>query len=297
MAVMTADRAGTPAAEAPAGDCGGKAGEHEQLWCTVLALGIAAAAFAGAWGLHGNTSSTYRIDSHWGAFTGLFILALAIERALEPFSRKLGPDTTRRKDTQHRALASAQPDDVEGIAVECQLAVDMCLRLTAVVTWGVATGLAFLLCAQLNITLMQAVRASGSGAPRSGPTWWLPALSSAQAQNRCMTSSPTLSAVSKAPPQRTVRTGPGDKTPRAELPGAVAGSFIPWTTGRSAEEAADPPITGGFAGCGGAGLSAGPARQFGRDKVARALERGTAASRSLGTARTRIRRSARTASR
>jgi len=41
-------------------------------------------------------------------------------------------------------------------------------RLTAVVTWGVATGLAFLLCAQLNITLLQAVRANGSGAP---PFW------------------------------------------------------------------------------------------------------------------------------
>jgi hypothetical protein len=169
MAVLTAGRTGTPAAEVPAGDYGGtKPGKHQQLWYTVLALGIAAAAFAGAWRLHGNTSSTYRIDSHWGAFTGLFILALAIERALEPFSRKLGPDTTRRKDTQLRALASAQPDDVEGIAVECQLAVDMCRRLTAVVTWGAATGLAFLLCAQLNITLMQAVRASGSGAP---PFW------------------------------------------------------------------------------------------------------------------------------
>jgi hypothetical protein len=169
MAVLTAERTGTPAAEAPARDHGGtKPGKHQQLWYTVLALGIAAASFAGAWRLHGNASSTYRIDSHWGAFTGLFILALAIERALEPFSRKLGPDTTRRKDTQLRALADAQPDDVAGIAVECQLAVDMCRRLTAVVTWGVATGLAFLLCAQLNITLMQAVRATGSGAP---PFW------------------------------------------------------------------------------------------------------------------------------
>ena len=98
----------------------------------------------------------------------MFILALAIERALEPFSRKLGPDTTTRKDTQVRALARAQADDADQIAVDCQLAVDMCRRLTAVVTWGVATGLAFLLCAQLNITLMQAVRASGSGAP---PFW------------------------------------------------------------------------------------------------------------------------------
>ena len=169
MAVLTVDRTDAPAVEAPARDHGGtRPGEYQQVWYTVLALVIAAAAFAGAWRLHGNTASTYRIDSQWGAFTGLFILALAIERALEPFSRKLGPDTTRRKDTQARALASAQADDAEQTAAECQLAVDMCRRLTAVVTWGVATGLAFLLCAQLNITLMQAVRASGSGAP---PFW------------------------------------------------------------------------------------------------------------------------------
>ena len=169
MAVLTAGRTGTPAAEAPARDYGGtKPGKHQQVWYTVLALGIAVVAFVAAWRLHGNASSTYRIDSQWGAFTGLFILALAIERVLEPFSRKLGPDTTRRKDAQDRDLACARADDAEGIAVEYQFAVDMCRRLTAVVTWGVATGLAFLLCAELNITLMQAVRASGSGAP---PFW------------------------------------------------------------------------------------------------------------------------------
>ena len=48
------------------------------------------------------------------------------------------------------------------------LAIELSRRLTAVVTWGVATGLGFLLCAVLNITLMQAVRANGSGQP---PFW------------------------------------------------------------------------------------------------------------------------------
>ena len=126
------------------------------------------AAFLAAWGLHGNTSSTYRIDSNWGAFTGLFILALAIERALEPFSRKLGPDTTALKAARDRILASSPANDMKDITVECQLGVEMCRRLTAVVTWGLATGIAFVLCAQLNITLMQAVSAKGSGAP---PFW------------------------------------------------------------------------------------------------------------------------------
>ena len=169
MTVLTADRTGTPAVEAPSGDRSGmRPGKHQQLWYTILALGIAAVAFLAAWGLHGNTPSSYRIDNQWSAFTGLFILALAIERAIAPFSRKLGPDTSKRKEARSRALASTPADNATEIAVEYHLAVEMCRRLTAVVTWGVATGLAFLLCAQLNITLMQAVRANGSGAP---PFW------------------------------------------------------------------------------------------------------------------------------
>ena len=123
--------------------------EHH-FWYTVLGLGLAATAYLAAWSLHGNSSSTYRIDNQWGALAGLFILALAIERALEPFSQKLGPDTTEAKDKGD------------------QRAIEVKRRLTAVVTWGAATGLAFLLCTKLNITLMQAVRADGSGQP---PFW------------------------------------------------------------------------------------------------------------------------------
>ena len=162
MAVLTADRTVTPAGEAPARDYDGtEPGKHQQLWYTVLALAIASAAFAGAWWLHGYTSSTYRIDSQWGAFTGLFILALAIERALEPFSRKLGPDTTRAKEERDAPQRKAS-------AAQDQNAVEMCRRLTGVVTWGAATGLSFLLCAKLNITLMEAVAANGSAQP---PFW------------------------------------------------------------------------------------------------------------------------------
>ena len=128
----------------------GKLREHQHFWYTVLGLGLAVSAYFAAWSLHGNSSSTYRIDNQWGALAGLFILALAIERALEPFSRKLGPDPTEAKDK----------GDLHEIEVK--------RRLTAVVAWGAATGLAFLLCTKLNITLMQAVRADGSGQP---PFW------------------------------------------------------------------------------------------------------------------------------
>jgi hypothetical protein len=169
MVVMTASQASAPAVEVPAGEYGGtRRGGREQLWYTALGLGIPTASFLVAWGLHGSTASTYRIDSQWSALTGLFILALAIERALEPFSRKLGPDTAKRMDARDRALASRPPYDEEDNILKRQSAVEMSRRLTAVITWGVATGLAFLLCAQLNITLLQAVRANGSGQP---PFW------------------------------------------------------------------------------------------------------------------------------
>ena len=145
-----------------------KLGGRQQFWYTVLGVGLAVGAFFAAWGLHGSASSTYRIDNQWSALTGLFILALAIERALEPFSRKLGPDTSKRKVKRDKALADPRPAGQKDRAPEFQDAIEISRRLTAVVTWGVATGLGFLLCAVLNITLMQAVRANGSGQP---PFW------------------------------------------------------------------------------------------------------------------------------
>jgi len=145
-----------------------KLGGRQQFWYTVLGVGLAVGAFFAAWGLHGSASSTYRIDNQWSALTGLFILALAIERALEPFSRKLGPDTTKRKAKRDKALAGPRPAGQRDRTPELQNAIEISRRLTAVVTWGVATGLGFLLCAVLNITLLQAVRANGSGQP---PFW------------------------------------------------------------------------------------------------------------------------------
>src|SRR5580704_11874658 len=138
MAVMTASQASAPPAEVPARERGGtRQGGREQLWYTALGLGIPAASFLTAWALHGSTASTYRIGSQWSALTGLFVLALAIERALQPFSAKLGPDTAKRKDARDRALATPPAHDGEDQGVNCQRAVDMSRRLTAVVTWGV----------------------------------------------------------------------------------------------------------------------------------------------------------------
>ena len=91
MTVLADDQTELRPAKPPGRDCDGmNLGKHQQLGYTVLALVIAAVAFGAAWWLHGNTSSTYRITSQWGGFTGLFILALAIERALEPSAASSG---------------------------------------------------------------------------------------------------------------------------------------------------------------------------------------------------------------
>ena len=68
--------------------------------------------------------------------------------------------------------------------------------LTGIVTWGVATGLAFLLCAQLNITLLQASAPTAVDSRRFGPTCWSPALSLAPPPSHCTTSAPILSRAS-----------------------------------------------------------------------------------------------------
>jgi len=155
-------------AEVPTEELDIRPGGRQQFLYTGLGVGLAVGAFFAAWGLHGSASSTYRIDNQWSALTGLFILALAIERALEPFSRKLGPDTTKLKAQRDEVLAGQRAAGQKDRVPEFQDAIDIKRRLTAVVTWGVATGLGFLLCAVLNITLLQAVRASGSGQP---PFW------------------------------------------------------------------------------------------------------------------------------
>jgi hypothetical protein len=172
MTLLTITQSGVPEVEAVADDLGGtKLKGPQPVWYTILGLAILTAAFFVAWVLHGNKSSTYRIDSQWSAFTGLFILALAIERALEPFSPKLGPDTSKlqaERDKKLKDLGGTPTEVQKKAAADAQSSVEMGRRLTAVVTWGTATGLAFLLCAQLNITLLQAVRANGSGQP---PFW------------------------------------------------------------------------------------------------------------------------------
>jgi hypothetical protein len=99
-------------------------------------------------------------------FALLFVMALAIERVIQPFAPFLGPNSAIPKKHLH-AMRIAKPDDTKAIA-DAQAALADARNQTAFVTWGVASGLAAILAAALHITLLRTM-ISGNG----GPQFWL----------------------------------------------------------------------------------------------------------------------------
>lgn len=134
------------------------------MWASIgTGFTIAAVVYGLAVVVHGGHHSSYRIDSQWSAFAGMFVLALAIERLLEPFSRYLGPDTDPLKQQRDEAAVGGTSD----LAAK-QAALQRGRQLTAIVVWGVAAACGFFLCSALDITLLEAIRAPESGQP---PFW------------------------------------------------------------------------------------------------------------------------------
>ncbi|AIG78796.1 Hypothetical protein AJAP_29820 [Amycolatopsis japonica] len=94
-----------------------------------------------------------QITADFNAFALLFVLALAIERLVQPFSPILGPNTADAKNELRNARSTGTGIDVA--KAETKLA--EARSRTAIVTWGFATGLACLLAAGANITLLRAI--------------------------------------------------------------------------------------------------------------------------------------------
>ena len=86
------------------------------------------------------------VTAGFNAFALMFVMALAIERLIQPFVPILGPDTTVAKAKLVDAKARDVPHEVTDSRSK-----------TALVTWGAATGLACLLSASLNVTLLHAM--------------------------------------------------------------------------------------------------------------------------------------------
>lgn len=99
------------------------------------------------------------ISSSFNGFAVLFVMALAVERMVQPFSSWLGPDT----DVQKQELASvqAQGGSSSADATKAQSDLQEGRDLTGVVCWGMATGIAFVLVSATNATLLSAILTSG----------------------------------------------------------------------------------------------------------------------------------------
>jgi hypothetical protein len=92
-----------------------------------------------------------QLAAGFNAFALLFVMALAIERLIQPLVPILGPDTTIAKAALQKVQAADAPEAVPA----AEASVSDSRSKTALVTWGVATGLASIMAASLNITLLR----------------------------------------------------------------------------------------------------------------------------------------------
>ena len=145
---------------------------RKRAWATLVAmLGLLVALYGIAlilsWKpLHLNQHPEPKLAAGLNAFALLFILALAIERVIQPISGFLGPDS---------AVSKAQLDvmDESGTAPlkkkeQKEATVSDDRSKTALVTWAAATGLACLAAVGLHVTLLHAVLDPSSARP---PYW------------------------------------------------------------------------------------------------------------------------------
>jgi hypothetical protein len=125
-------------------------------------------AIHGLWS-HGDEPT---VTAGFNAFALLFVMSLAIERLIAPLAPVLGPDTTVAKAKLLTAKAQAPAPGQSGpmphalgvatptTVVHAEGEVADSRSKTALVTWGVATGLACILSASLNVTLLHAMTTS-----------------------------------------------------------------------------------------------------------------------------------------
>jgi hypothetical protein len=149
-----------------------------------LAVGFALALLV-HYGLDVKTG--FKVSSEFSAFATLFVLSLAIERLIQPFTPLLGRNTVRAKRKRDKKVSEArstllamQPLAESGVADEAkaqkvetdlkeanaeQAKVDEARSETSIVAWGVASGLGFLLSAGLGVTLLETIRDPASIRP------------------------------------------------------------------------------------------------------------------------------------
>lgn len=189
----TATQAKSSAARAPA--IGGGDGDAQSLADAALAKNLpsvlyllAALVILVAGGYIGRTvwhhvrPSDFMPSSNYAVYAGLFIMALAIERVLEPFSGLFAPSTTKKKTqavaTAAKAarLSSTQPvGSAETIGAQNKAAAAKSVHHgsqanRAVLMWAFASGLAMVICAWVGVFILRSVEASNTSNP---PNRWV----------------------------------------------------------------------------------------------------------------------------
>ena len=148
------------------------AGSPSPRWISVAFLILAggwALAYFGIWRTIKPTD--FVPSSNYAVYAGLFIMALAIERVLEPFSGLFVPAADKKKvassvtTTKAKRLqvdgSSASEDDVKQAqtdAAKAKKAAHWSQAARAVVMWATASALAMLACAALGIFLLRSVQ-------------------------------------------------------------------------------------------------------------------------------------------
>ncbi|MEV0290688.1 hypothetical protein AB0H36_41720 [Kribbella sp. NPDC050820] len=123
-----------------------------------------------------SASESFHVVANSSPFAALAVLALAVERFLEPWSRFIGPNTGKRQDERdaeaERASSSASTparsedaDDPVRKLARKQAAVDQGREMNKIIFWGIAVGLSFLLAGVLNVLLIRAIAPSGADYP------------------------------------------------------------------------------------------------------------------------------------
>jgi len=133
-------------------------------WLPVAAAILAVGYSFGLWRL-GVTAPSGKNDllvvsSNWSAFAALFVLTLAVERLLQPISEWLGPSTSDAALKRDQKAATAKTDPTEANVKEAATGQDRLVRAraeTTIITWAVATALAYAGCGALKILLLSAI--------------------------------------------------------------------------------------------------------------------------------------------
>ncbi|WP_147261985.1 hypothetical protein [Blastococcus sp. TF02A-26] len=112
----------------------------------------------------------YRVGSDFSAFAALFVLALAVERLLEPLARFA--DTSAAKDARDEADAdvsqaatAAEEKTKLAVLAQKQAAYDKARQTAAIIHWGLAVGVSAVIAGSLDALLLTAIAAPDSANP------------------------------------------------------------------------------------------------------------------------------------